>query len=328
MRIIRSTIEAHRLPLSTILADAGLPPNALDDPETPLTGEEEDALTVAFVAASHSLSGLWFRMGLQQRLMSFGPLGLAALTAATMRDALGHLEAFSALSRSLLTYHVVETGDQTTVVADVADTIDPMTRRFLLERGMGATLAFINDINPMSAPVARIDMAVADCMLSPDLSEACGVSVVFGAPSTRLVLKPGAADARNPMFDDALHQANLALCLRLQAERAERNSLAPLLGQALLTALPDIPSAAAMSRKFGLSERTLHRRLAEAGLTYGAISDEARRYRAADLLKRTNLSVQSIAEAVGYSENASFTRAFKRWTGLSPLRFRSDQNET
>lgn len=326
VRIIRSAIETHRLPLAAILADAGLSPNALDDPETSLAEDEEEALTAAFVAASHSLTGLWFRMGLQQRLMSAGPLGLVALTAGTMRDALGHLAAFSILSPALLAYRVTETGDQTIVVADVADAVDPVMRRFLIERGMGATLAFINDINPASVPVARMDMAVERRAPGADLSETLGVPVVYGAPSTRLILRPGAADTRNPMSDDALHQANLALCHRLHAEKAERNSLVPWLGRALLHALPDIPPAAVMSSRLGLSERTLHRRIAEAGLTYGAISDEARRRRAADLLKRTNQSVQSIAEAVGYAENASFTRAFKRWTGLSPLRFRSSPN--
>lgn len=327
VRIIRSAIETHHLPLCSILADAGLSSNALDDPETSLTEDEEQALTVAFVAASCSLSGLWFQMGLQQRLMSFGPLGLAALTANTMRDALRHLAAFSHLSNSLLTYRVIERGDKTTVVADVGDLVDPAIRLFILERGMGATLSFINDINPVLAPVARVEMAAEGCAMTWDFTEACSVPVVFATPSTRLVLKPGAADARNPMSDHALHQANMELCLRLRSEKTERNSLVGSLSQALLRALPDIPSAAAMSGKLGLSERTLHRRLAEDGLTYGSISDEARRYRAIDLLRRTNHSVQAIAEAVGYSENSSFTRAFKRWTGLSPLRFRSGQNE-
>jgi AraC-like DNA-binding protein len=328
VRIIRSAIEAHRLPLTTILADAGLPSNALDDPEAVLSEDDERALTIAFVAASCSIDGLWFQMGLQQRLMSFGPLGLAALTAATMRDALTHLAAFSDLDPSLLRYQVVETGDEATIVAEVADTVDPAMRRFFLERGLGATFSFIHDINPGAAPVARIDMAMEGLALHADLAETCGVLVVFEAPLTRLVLKPGAADASNPMFDDALHHANLALCLRLRAEEAEGNALVPSLGQALLNALPENPSAAAMSRTLGLSERTLHRRLAEAGLTYGAILDEARRHRAAYLLRRTSLSVQSVAEAVGYSENASFTRAFKRWTGLSPLRFRSSPTDS
>jgi len=43
-----------------------------------------------------------------------------------------------------------------------------------------------------------------------------------------------------------------------------------------------------------------------------------------DLVARTALTVEQIADSLGYAETASFTHAFKRWTGRSPREFRSE----
>ncbi len=72
----------------------------------------------------------------------------------------------------------------------------------------------------------------------------------------------------------------------------------------------------------GLSERTLYRRLAAQGLTFGQMVDQVREQRATYLLDNTRMSVEAVAESLGFAETASFSRAFKRWKGLSPLRFR------
>jgi AraC-like DNA-binding protein len=71
-----------------------------------------------------------------------------------------------------------------------------------------------------------------------------------------------------------------------------------------------------------VSTRTLKRRLAELGTSYSSLLDEERRARASALLRTTALTTEEIAERVGYSDVANFSRAFRRWTGRSPGRFR------
>jgi AraC-like DNA-binding protein len=71
-----------------------------------------------------------------------------------------------------------------------------------------------------------------------------------------------------------------------------------------------------------LSRRTLTRRLAASGTTYQALLDEERRRVGIDLLETTELCVRDIALRLGFSEVAAFSRACKRWTGLSPARLR------
>lgn len=71
-----------------------------------------------------------------------------------------------------------------------------------------------------------------------------------------------------------------------------------------------------------VSERTLKRKLNEAGTNFQALLDEARQRRAIELIREGKLSLQQIAQVLGYTDPAAFTRAFKRWTGERPSDFR------
>jgi AraC-like DNA-binding protein len=82
------------------------------------------------------------------------------------------------------------------------------------------------------------------------------------------------------------------------------------------------PPAGVVASELGLSLRTLHRRLAEDGLSYQSIVDEMRRSVATELLESTHLAIDQIAERVGFADAVSFRKAFKRWTGRSPTDLR------
>jgi AraC-like DNA-binding protein len=72
----------------------------------------------------------------------------------------------------------------------------------------------------------------------------------------------------------------------------------------------------------GVSVRTLQRRLAEQGVDYSALVDGARFDIAVERLKDSTCKLVDIAYDLGYSDAASFTRAFRRWTGTAPSEFR------
>jgi AraC-like DNA-binding protein len=79
---------------------------------------------------------------------------------------------------------------------------------------------------------------------------------------------------------------------------------------------------------FGMSKRTLQRRLAESGTGFSKIADEVRLARAISLVNDPSTKLSDIARELGYSDPANFDRAFRRWTGLSPTGFRSMDRKT
>jgi len=74
---------------------------------------------------------------------------------------------------------------------------------------------------------------------------------------------------------------------------------------------------------FNMSRRTLSRRLRADGTTYEALLAEVRHEVACQLLCHTDMLARDVAEALGYADAAAFTRAFCRWSGTTPARWRA-----
>jgi AraC-like DNA-binding protein len=77
--------------------------------------------------------------------------------------------------------------------------------------------------------------------------------------------------------------------------------------------------------KLGLSTRALHKRLQAVGIQFSDIVDEQRLEAAKHALLQTDYTLDEIANHLGYSEQSSFGRAFKRWTNLTPQAFRDQR---
>lgn len=82
---------------------------------------------------------------------------------------------------------------------------------------------------------------------------------------------------------------------------------------------PDIDTAAGA---LGYSRRTLTRRLREEETSFLRVKDQLRRTLALQLLIANQLPVEAIAERVGFADLTTFHRAFKKWTGTTPLAYR------
>lgn len=79
-----------------------------------------------------------------------------------------------------------------------------------------------------------------------------------------------------------------------------------------------------VARRLGMHERTLGRRLQASGTTFQQLLDETRLDMAQQLLRDTRVPVARVATALGYGDPTVFTRAFARWTGRTPSRFRAE----
>ena len=89
--------------------------------------------------------------------------------------------------------------------------------------------------------------------------------------------------------------------------------------QALLDSLPDgEPSKAAVARTLGMSTRNLQRHLAAEGTSFKDLLNAARGSLARSYVDEGRLTVTEIAFLLGFADVSAFSRAFKRWTGMSP----------
>jgi AraC-like DNA-binding protein len=146
-----------------------------------------------------------------------------------------------------------------------------------------------------------------------------GVKVRWGAAEEGVVVPRAMLDAVPRLSNPALsaHFEERARSLLGEVRRGEAlvDRVARVVAGDLASGDLSMRRAA---RRLGTTERTLRRRLADEGLSFRAVTDEARRVRAEALLADGRTSLAEVALAAGFSELSAFSRAFKRWTGKSP----------
>jgi AraC-like DNA-binding protein len=155
-----------------------------------------------------------------------------------------------------------------------------------------------------------------------------GCDVEFGAARDEVVFPAPVASlpivgSDNYLNELLLRYAEEALADRPQERASHRSAVERVLPQLLPHARASAPNVA---QKLALSQRTLSRKLRDEGASFAAILDETRAALARRYLVERNLPVSQIAWLLGYDEVSSFTRAFKRWTGMTPRRFRLSHN--
>lgn len=93
----------------------------------------------------------------------------------------------------------------------------------------------------------------------------------------------------------------------------------------VLSAYPyaKFPSQLVLAEQLGISVRTMQRKLDAENSNYMKIKDNIRQRKAIFYLEHTSKRLDEIAERCGFSEMASFTRAFVRWTGCTPSKYKS-----
>lgn len=151
-----------------------------------------------------------------------------------------------------------------------------------------------------------------------------GVSLKFGAPFFGFVFEAAGAEAPMPGADASLHMLLRARADAILTELTSSHSLASVVRRVLLEAIPTgDASVEAVARTLRMSRRTMTRRLERERTTFQAELDTARRQLALDHLRQGKAPLTEIAFLSGFSHVESFHRAFKRWTGQTPLAYRS-----
>ena len=172
-------------------------------------------------------------------------------------------------------------------------------------------------------PIDRADFRYERLSLSDD-ALLWGANLTFGAQRTEIEF-----DSRYLQMPVTQDLASLKAFLRsapqwLVIRFRNQHGLAAQVHQRLRhTHYSQWPTLEAFASEQHLSPSTVRRKLEREGCSFQEIKDEVRRAVAIEQLRRTQASVTAIAEQIGFQEPSAFHRAFKKWTGESPGRYRA-----
>jgi AraC-like DNA-binding protein len=267
-------------------------------------------------------AGLVFAYAQKIKADDLGVLGLALKTAPTLRNTLQLIERYFRLVTDTAVYCLEEDGPL--AVFSIAGQTSPQPILHL--RNECALAGFAHNLASQIGPCLQIEAVTFrhPCRGEAERYEAFfGCPVRFGAAQDAIVMPRPMLDLPNRLGDQGVCTfLTDHLKTEIDALPAGSALTRDLLNRLSKTLSSGVPSAAAIARDLGMSERTLYRRLAEEGLTYRDMLREAQTKLARELLASSSCSIAEIAFLTGFSEQSTFTRAFKRWVGQPPAQFR------
>ncbi|OOV89713.1 AraC family transcriptional regulator [Pseudomonas sp. MF4836] len=200
---------------------------------------------------------------------------------------------------------------------------DPDARRFGEETFLVLMISLLCWLGGRRIPIDRADFRQTRLSLSDD-ALLWGPNLSFGAERTEIEF--ASRFLRLPVVQDL---ASLKVFLRsapqwLVIRFRNQHGLATQVHQRLRRShYSQWPTLDAFAGELQMSPSTLRRRLEREGCSYQEIKDEVRRGMAVQLLRNSATSIGEIAEQTGFQEPSAFHRAFKKWTGESPGRYRA-----
>lgn len=327
VRAMLTGCERAKYDPSMALTESRIDPTSVDRPDARITAAQMEKLSDRLMRGLDDEALGWFRRRLPWG--SYGMLARASITAPHLGLAMQRWCRHHALLTSDIRLRLEEmpraNGDCATVTlleTDVGSWQTGELKEFchisLLRNLLGLSSWLVD---------SRIPLMGADFAFpAPVHAEAYAVlfngACRFGRLNTQLRFDRRYLDLPLRRDEAALRQMlQRALPLTVHTYRKDR-LLVNRVKQTLMHQPDTMRNAQALADALHTSVRTLHRQLKEEGATLQTVKDGIRQETATELLRRTQLPIKKIALAVGFDNDKSFLRAFKRWTGRAPNDFR------
>lgn len=306
----------------TLLGAAGIPASALERDRWPV-----DHITRLWRAAERCTGdpGFGLKAGAGATPASLSAVSFALQSAASLREAFVLVQKYQRLISDAGRFQMLP-GDSATWIVYHPSQGQLAFSPYQVEAVLAAVVSLARWLTSTRMPPGRVQFSQAR------LGPLSGYRSVFEAPVDFEQAFSGLL-VDNDQLDRPLPQAD-ALLARVH-EQYTASQLAALGGgvragelrQWLLGhAGQHLPRRVEAARALGVSERTLARHLATQGETFEALLDDVRREKAMAAVADPRLSLADIALSLGFAESSTFYRAFNRWTGMPPARWRNAKN--
>ena len=263
--------------------------------------------------------GIGIQLGLQMRASAHGYLGFAAMTASTLREALETATRFVPTRTNALSLSLHVSGPTASLVIEERADFGPARDAILFALAVG--IWQIGDALTGRELTGAADFAFPRPAY---VEQVTGLrqSLRFAQPVTQLIFDASALSLPLTMSDPVSRQLAYSELERSLEELGADQEILGRVRSAVERATGGFRSLEEVASGLHVSTRTLKRRLAAQGVTYSDVLEEQRREKALLLLRSPSLSLDEIAEQLGYSDTSNFRRAFRRWTGVSPAAYR------
>ncbi len=307
----------------SFLASVGVDPDAPIDPRIMVASSDYYEFFASLARADPKGQELPLRVGATMRCEDYGVFGLAWKSATSLRGSCERAARYARVLTSVTSYEVREADEGVYMHLHRAGDRSKLGLRLSNEASIASIAAISDEVTTTTFQPLAIYFRHEVPGSVATHEQHFGCPVHFGSDMDALLVSHGTMRSANRVgdpsivkfFDTHLEEELSKFDDDASLERRVRMQISQSLSQG-------VPTVSNIAGYFGMSGRTLQRRLSDRGYSYQVLVDESRRELAERLLKETDYPLAEVAFLTGFSEQSAFNRAFKRWAGQTPRSFR------
>jgi AraC-like DNA-binding protein len=304
-----------------LLRGTGITPELLQGPLAEVALRQEYAVLRNLIGHPALEPGFGVVLGASYHLGMHGVWGLLIATGRTLRDALAIALGYLDVSWAFTKVELAESDGIAMLRSDGSDIPDDV-RPFLIERISGAGKVLLRDVFGAEVPLRAVHYTHPAPANTDRYLEVLGVKPSFGAGDNSIRFDADILDVPLHRGNEWTRRGYEAVCQGILAKHRARSGVAGSVRDLLVREPGRIPDVVTVAKELNVSPRTLFRHLELEGTSFRVLVDEVRAALAEEMLSVAGLNTEDVADRLGYSDPASFVRAFKRWKGQTPQAFR------
>lgn len=317
----KAIAQARQATAERALAGVGIASELLSDPANRIPVQKHHQLFQTLAEDERPAISFHMRTSASMRCEDFGPLGLTMKSAPTLRRSFERLDRYARLYNPYSVFALADKGSECWWI-NHRTAPDNDGARLSNEAALGTFVSLWRDANGDEFSPKRVQFTHLPVGDVKPLEDHFRCPVTHGAEVDAIIMHQQDVDRPNRVGDQHIWnflREHLEEVLRTTVpDRIDREVVI----QVASTLSDGVPKLEDVACHLGIGSRTLQRRLAEIGHSYQSLVDEARREVALKLISEGRHSLVEVAFLTGFSEQSSFTRAFKRWSGKTPRTYR------
>ncbi|PJG57783.1 AraC family transcriptional regulator [Aeromonas cavernicola] len=303
---------------ATLLANSGITLADLHSGEVRITRQQE--LTVCANGLA-SCPDLGLILGQRMHISAYGLLGYAAISCATLADALQLMFRYPALLGTYFQLQLHVEGELAWISASHYQQRADLLR-FNIEMCLASLQQMCSDLVGRPLPIRAAEFTLPAPPYRNRYRDCFGDRLCFAAKRDGFAFDSQLLATPLPLANPVTHSEMVARCRQLDGEFNTNRHWLYRARTLLAGQLAHAPRLEQLAEQMHCSPRTLRRRLKGMGTSYQAQLDELRFEQAKQLLAEPSHAIYHIAKRLGFSESASFRHAFLRWSGVTPRQYR------
>lgn len=319
---IKRTLETYHCDPEAVFIAADIRLEDLGDPNARFLTRKTSALMRLAVAATED-PAFGLAVGRHMRPTSAHAMGFSIWASNNLREAIDRVQKFFKIFTTSCYCNIEKQGDQYLISSHPYPAYQSVIGSEDQEAMFSTILQTFRHLFPGRLEVYRAGLSrPGPPNNSADFERFFKCPIEWGYNGIYMLLSAAQVESQLPTANAELALQNDRLC-QDYIVRFDRQDIINQVSNSLVEMLPQgEPGMAEVASKLMLSSRTLQRKLNQRGSSFKQLLEDVRKEMAIQYIRQTHVPIGEISYRLGFAHINNFSRAFKRWTGKTPIEYR------